>query len=205
MYNDDFGADIGCWRATNQTYGATETTALYENPLFTTGINRSNLYAFAPSASILQVGDSGTEGSMEQPFTPHIVRYVGMTPLPDGEIWGATGEGRYPLAAFFFEGNNEVAGFSLCFENREGITGLHRYFDDEIKRLATRQRLSLTLRLTPAEIEQLLSADTNGPSIRDTFRLDIFNESSLYRLESLNYYNPTTRSAECTFIRLTKD
>lgn len=205
QFNDDHGTDIGCWRVTNQIYGAADTTDIIENPLFTTGISRNGIYAFAPSASILQVGDSAAEGSMEQPFTPHIVRYAGLKPLPEGEIWGPTGGNEYPLAAFFFSGNEQADGFSLCFENRDGITGLHRYFDAQAERTTTRQRLSLTLHLTPAEVEQLLSADSNGPTIRDNFRLKTFNESSLYRLESLKNYDPSTRSAECTFIRLTKD
>jgi hypothetical protein len=85
------------------------------------------------------------------------------------------------------------------------VPGLHRYFDGQAERTATIQRLTLTLILKAVEIEQLFSAGGQNPSVRDTFRLDILGESSLYRLESLKSYNPTTHSAVCTFIRLTKD
>ena len=117
-------------------------------------------------------------------------------------MWGPSGEASYPLAAFFFEGDEMNDGFSLCFERRDGIEGLHRYFDKRAARTAKRQRLSLTVRLSPIDMESLFSANPAGASIRDSFHLKIFNESALYRLESLKSYNPATNSAECTFIRL---
>ena len=178
---------------------------MVESPLFTTGVNKCGVYAFAPSASLLQVGDSAAEGAIDMPFTTHIVRYLGLRPLPEGEVWGPLGEARYPLAAFFFEGDGQTEGFSLCFEPRDGIAGLSRYFEQHAERVTRRQRLTATLRLSPAEIESLLSAESEGATIRDTFRLKLFNETSLYRLESIRGYNPATQSAECTFIRLMKD
>ena len=205
QYNEQYGTDIGCWRSGNQVYGALDTTKVVESPLFTTGVNKCGVYAFAPSASLLQVGDSAAEGAIDMPFTTHIVRYLGLRPLPEGEVWGPLGEARYPLAAFFFEGDGQTEGFSLCFEPRDGIAGLSRYFEQHAERVTRRQRLTATLRLSPAEIESLLSAESEGATIRDTFRLKLFNETSLYRLESIRGYNPATQSAECTFIRLMKD
>jgi hypothetical protein len=71
--------------------------------------------------------------------------------------------------------------------------------------VAKRQRLTATLRLSTAEVVSLLSAEGEGATIRDSFRLQLFNESSLYRLESIKEYDPSSQSAECTFIRLMKD
>ena len=205
-YNKESATEIGCWKVENPTYGALDTSRVFENPLFTTGINRTGVYALAPSASILQVGDNAAEGGIDSPFTAHIVRYMGLKELPEGEVWGyPLSESRYPLAAFFYGGDERTEGFSLCFEDRDGVEGLHRYFDAQAERTASRQRLTLTLLLKAVEVEQLLSFDYQSPSVRDTFRLDILGESSLYRLESLKSYNPATKSAECTFIRLTKD
>ena len=101
--------------------------------------------------------------------------------------------------------DNNCEGFSLCYEDREGVAGLNRFFKESLERLATRQRLTLTLRLSPLELTQLLSDQSNYPSLRDNFRFNILGESSLYRLESLHSYDPESRSAKCTFIRLTKD
>lgn len=200
------GAKFGSWHFDNPTYGAKMATKRVINPLFTTGVNKTGQYALAPSASILQVGDSSAEGAMDSPFTPHIVRYAGLRPLPEGECWGyPINDNRYPLAAFFFEGDDYSDGFSLCYEDREGVKGLNRFYQQSAERIATRQRVKLSLHLSPVEIMQLLSAEGNHPNLRDCFRLNILGESSLYRLESLKNYNPHTRQAQCTFIRLTKD
>ena len=206
QYNIDNDTELGCWRFNNPTYGAKQSRKSVISPLFTTGVNKSGQYALAPSASIMQVGDSSAEGSMDAPFTPHIVRYAGLSPLPEGERWGyPLNENRYPLAAFFFGGDGLNRGFSLCYEDRDGIAGLNRYFGEMTTRIATRQRLKLSLRLSPMNLVQLLSVEGNQPTIRDTFRLNILGESSLYRLESLLDYNIDTGLATCTFIRLTKD
>lgn len=205
QYNEQYATEIGCWREGNYVYGALDTTKVVENPLFTTGINKRNVYAFAPSASLLQVGDSAAEGAIDSPFTTHIVRYYGLRSLPEGQVWGPLGEAKYPLAAFFFEGDEFTDGFSLCFEPRDGVVGLSRYFEQHAERVAKRQRLTATLRLSTAEVVSLLSAEGEGATIRDSFRLQLFNESSLYRLESIKEYDPSSQSAECTFIRLMKD
>ena len=142
---------------------------------------------------------------MDQPFTTHIVRYAGLVPLPEGEVWGPLGEARYPLLAFFFEGDEMAEGFSLCFEPRDGLTGLGRYFQQRTERIKRRQRLKAVVNISPAEIKAMLSVEGNGPTIRDTYRIKLFNESSLYRIESIKNYNPETECAECTFIRLNQD
>ena len=206
QYNEQRATTLGCWKVENPTYGAKDSTKREYNPLFTTGVNKCGQYAIAPSASIHQVGDSAAEGAMDAPFTPHIVQYVGMRPLPKGEQWGyPINDSYYPLAAFFFEGDSFTEGFSLCYEDRDGVLGLHRYFDKAAERMASRQRLTLTLRLTPSEMCRLLEAEGSFASVRDTFRLDILGESSLYRLESLKSYDYSRGCAECTFIRLTND
>ena len=200
------GTKLGSWSFDNPTYGAKMTTKKVVNPLFTTGVNKRGQYALAPSASILQVGDSSAEGAMDSPFTTHIVRYAGLRLLPEGENWGyPINDNRYPLAAFFFEGDEYSDSFSLCYEDREGVEGLNRFYAQSAERLATRQRLTLSLHLSPVELKQLLSAEGESPNFRDCFRFEILGESSLYRLESLQAYDPISRRAQCTFIRLTKD
>ncbi|MBQ9137084.1 MAG: hypothetical protein IJX65_00420 [Alistipes sp.] len=207
QFNELNNTQFGVWQVENGTYGAKSSTRRNTVSLFTTGINRTGHYALAPSASIMQVGDSAAEGSMDAPFTTHIVRYVGLRPLPEGERWGyPLSDNRYPLSAFFFPGDRYTEGFSLCYEDREGIAGLNRFFKDAVARLTTRQRLSLSLHLTPAELARLLSTEENSfASLSDNFRLDILGESSLYRIESLQSYDAERQSAKCTLIRLTKD
>ena len=206
QYNELTATQLGCWKVENPTYGAKDSTKKVYNPLFTTGVNKCGQYALAPSASIHQVGDSAAEGAMDAPFTPHIVRYVGLRPLPAAEQWGyPINDSYYPLAAFFFTGDSYTEGFSLCYEDRDGVVGLHRYFNKAAERMGSKQRLTLTLHLTPVDVCRLMETEGAYACVRDTFRLDILGESSLYRLESIGSYDCGKGLAECTFIRLTND
>lgn len=202
-YNKLFDTELGVWSVENPTFGATDTTNLITNPLFTTAVNSENVYAVAPSASLVQVGDKAAEGSMDAPFTPNIIRYAGIKPLPEGENWGSPiNEPIYPLAAFHFPGNKDTNGFTLCYEDRDGVTGLHQYFDKSMERIANGKRLSATLKITPLQIVQLLKTQGDNPTVRDNFKLTVFGQSGMYRIESIKSYNPQHREALCTFIQL---
>ena len=197
---------IGYWARVIPLYGTTESTHTDTNPIFTTGVNCTGLYAIAPSASVMQVGDSADEGSIDTLFSTHIIRYAGMQPLPDGEVWGyPLNSGQYPLAGFHFAGDGHSEAFSLCFEDRDGVEGLHRYYDDKFSREAECQYMTLTLRLSPLDVERLLYLQHNSASSLSSFRLVHNNEPSLFLLESLQEYSPATREAKCRFMRLTKD
>ena len=203
MQND---TAIGYWAREIPLYGTTESTHTDTNPIFTTGVNCAGLYAIAPSASVMQVGDSADEGSIDTLFSTHIIRYAGMQPLPDGEVWGyPLNSGQYPLAGFHFAGDGHSEAFSLCFEDRDGVEGLHRYYDDKFSREAECQYMTLTLRLSPLDVERLLYLQHNSASSLSSFRLVHNNEQSLFLLESLQEYSPATREAKCRFMRLTKD
>lgn len=200
-YNKANDTDFGSWKVENPTYGAKNSTKSIVNPLFTTGINKTDIYAPAPSASIMQVGDNAAEGSMDTPFTTHIVRYAGVVPLPEDEIWGASAlENKYPLAAFFFEGDSNTEPFSLCFEDRQGIQGLNRYFTAQAYRTAHAVRLKAAVRLSIAELEALLSLETEMATIRDSFILDTLPQRGRFRIESIEKYDLERQLAICTFI-----
>ena len=206
QFNAQNNTTLGRWSSENPLYGAVASTRTILNPLFTTGVNKQGYYAIAPSASIMQVGDTIADGSIDTPFTPHIVIYAGLQPLPEGELWGyPINEPTYPLAAFHFAGTEESAPFSLCFEDRDGAEGLHRYYDEAMHREAEREYLTLTMILSPLDIEQLLYRSGTNTSAKTIFRLKVGNESSLFLLESLQEYTPATGRAKCKFIRLTRD
>lgn len=202
-YNKLHNTELGEWKTENPTFGATDSTERTVNPLFTTAVNSTNVYAVAPSASLVQVGDKAAEGSMDAPFTPNIIRYAGLEPLPEGESWGSPlNEPLYPLAAFHFSGDDRREGFTLCYEDRDGIEGLHKYFDKSMQRVAQGKRVEATLVLSPFEITELFELETVGPTIKDNFRLSVFGDDRLYRIESIKSYNPDTQSARCVFIQL---
>lgn len=206
-FNAEHDTQLGVWSVENRLYGAAERTERIVNPLFTTGVNTTDFSPSAPAASVMCVGDSlSEEGGIDTPFTPHIILYAGLQPLPDGQSWGYPApEGRYPLAAFHFAGDARCEPFTLCFEDRDGAKGLHRYFDDALHRQAKRQTLTLTLQLTAAELDRLFNPDGVNPSLRDTFRLSFCGESSLYRLSAVERFASGEGRCRCRFIRLTKD
>ncbi len=206
-YNAEHETSLGVWSVENRMYGAAERVERTVNPLFTTSINSTGIVATAPDASVLNVGDTPTvEGGLDAPFLPHIILYAGLQPLPKGQTWGYPApEGLYPLAAFHFAGDSHSTPFTLCFEDRDGVQGLHRYFDEGLRREHTRQRLLLSMRLSAADVEQLFNPDGVNPSLRDTFRLSFCGESSLFRLAAIERFSGCDKSCRCLFIRLCQD
>ena len=123
-----------------------------------------------------------------------------MQRLPAGEHWG-TGDEEYPFAAFLCG----EQGVNLCFEEREGVEGLHTYYDERLRRERDCQRLELSLRLLPIELQRLFRPDGLHPSLRTTFRFEINGERALYRLERVVRYGANEPSTECSFIRINRD
>ena len=200
-YNKEHDTELGCWTTEIPLYGTLDTTKTHENPLFTTAVNTTSAFESAPSASVISMPDYDSS-----PNTPHIVRYMGFCPLPEGERWSyPLNEGRYPLAAFHFAGNEQKAPFTLCFEDRDGARGLNHYHESRFESLRNQQVVSLQLRLTPTDIEQLFIFDGVTPSIFDTFRFTLNGESALYRLDAIEEFTPGQPSTRCRFTRLDRD
>lgn len=205
----DFNAEnetvLGEWRAENSLYGTKPKSEDMRVALFVPTVNATGRVAGAPSAEVMQVGDIGAdEEGAEQGFAMHIVRYCGLQPLPEGERWVFPHEkATYPYAAFCGTAGGEP--FTLGFEDRNGAQGLHRYYDEALRRERERQYLRVSLRLSPEEMEQLLVAEGVQPSFRSRFRLNAGGQSGLYRLHGVADYDPARASTECVFERLNED
>lgn len=164
---------FGQWSVTTGSRAAKEGEKTLANPLFCPTISTAGGYSDASSAVIMQVGDRDDVQEDGTNFTPRIVRFAGMHPLPDGERWGfPSGQAEYPLAAFHFAGDGAAAGFTLCFEDRDGVRGLHRYYDLQTGRESAGRRITLSLRLAPHEFESLFTPGTGAPDLRSAFLLD---------------------------------
>lgn len=204
--SDKFNAEnkttLGKWSYRNPLYGTINSQSVIGDKLFTTTVNANNVVSCAPSASIIQVGDSGDQGDgVDSAFLPHIVCYKGLRPLPEGECW-IVGEKLpyYPYAAFIDD--EEI---NLGFESRNGIDGLHTYHLPKLLRQAQGQRVTLNLCPTIAETASILTANGPKPSIRTTFRLKIRGESSLFRIVKIEKWDTDSGSVRCTFERILKD
>ena len=195
-FNLENETTLGEWSFRNPLYGTKRSSKRLGSRLFTTTLNTSNILGSAPSASIMQVGDvGGEEENFEVAFTPRIVCYKGMRTLPNGESWGiATRIDRYPYAAFVDE-----ESINLCFEKRNNIEGLNRYYLPMLQRQQESRRVTLDLRLTTAEIATLFTADGRKPSLRTLFRINIQGESLPFRLAKIEHWNAESNIVRCTF------
>lgn len=195
-FNSENDTSLGKWSFRNPLYGTIDSTKTLGNSLFATTLNISDILLTAPSASIIQVGDRGEENTFESSFTPRIVCYQGLRELPNGESWSSANSrlNRYPYASFVDE-----ESVNLCFENRNGIEGLHRHHLPMLLRQRDSRRVTIDLHLTTAEIAHLFTADGTMPSLRTKFRFQINGESQLFRLVKVKRWDLKSNIVQCTF------
>lgn len=194
---------LGAWSHDTPSYAALRGEKVLRNPLFAPTLNSLGHYLNAPSALLLQVGDRDDAEDDGANFTPRIVRYFGIKALPEGERWGyPSGRNEYPLAAFLFAGDDETEPFTLGFEDRDGARGLHRFYDRQVRREESGERISVSLRIAPHEFEALLSPGTGAPDIRSAFRIDTGTGVVRAALRSIGEYDPQKGAARCTFERI---
>lgn len=195
-FNNDNETTLGRWCFRNPLYGTNDSTKTLGNKLFTTTLNTSKIVGSAPYASIMQVGDSGNEEeNIEVAFTPRIICYRGLQPLPDGESWGTSSRlDKYPYAAFVDETDT-----NLCFEERNGIEGLSRYYAPMLERQSNSRQIVLDLLLTTAEIATLFTNNGSKPSLRTLFRFNIQGESLIFRLRKIESWDIESNIVRCTF------
>lgn len=202
---------------------AKEGEKINQNPLFTASLSEAGSFPDAPAAVLTQAGDREkdvTQDVEELNFPPKIVRYFGMVPLPSSQKWGWPGhQGSYPFIAFHHNGNNSkgaginpsansgnaesdlVNGFSLCFEDRDSVTGLHRFYDKTFETYVKGKKVEAYVRVGPEEIEPLIYPNSLGQDFRALYRLVINGENALYRLEQVCDYDPGQSSVKCIFIK----
>lgn len=197
-YDDE---EFGAWQHLAESYATKQSVAKSLNPLFHPIASMPTLVGTAPSASVLVVGD---RESVEEDLyiEPRIVLYYGVEELPTGEYWPAPyDEDRYPLAEF----HSVVKGETLCFEDRDGIEGLHRYYDNELRECATRQQLTTDIYLPPEQYVALFDPNSESANLRSRFRLNIQGSSALFRLDGIESYDAARYLARCRFQRLCEE
>ena len=198
---DNDGGEFGSWRYSVDSYASKQSVRSILNPIFHPIASMATLVGTAPSASVLVVGDRDSLTEAEY-IEPRIVLYHGVKTLPTGEYWPAPyNKESYPLAAF----HSVDEGETLCFEDRDGVEGLHRYYDNELKERATRQMLTTDIYLPPEQYAVLLDPNTNGANLRSRFRLNIEGTPALFRLDAIEDYDTKKYLARCRFQRLCEE
>lgn len=204
-FETDNDTTFGSWSFDMTSRAAIQGNDSSVNPLFSPTISTDGAYDNAVSALIMQVGDRDADNpdDTNAAFTPRIVRYAGMHPLGPDERWGyPANRNEYPLAAFHFAGDDALQPFTLCFEDRDGATGLHACYDRELADLDRGFRVTLPIRLSPADYEGLFSFVEGVASIRSTFRLAFGDRSGLFILEAIDGYDPGKATTRCTFLQI---
>ncbi len=197
---------FGSWRVWSGSAACDAGDEERTNPLFCPTVSRSGGYAGAPSALLMQAGDRDDPSDDGSRVIPRIVRWCGMKSLPEGERWpDPTGGGAYPLAAFHLAGGAAQEGFTLCFEDRDGLGGLHRYYDRTEAVIAARSHVTLTLRMEPHEYAALFTPGTASPDLRSVFRIGTDRGRVCATLRRIDAYDPEAASARCTFTLLWHD
>ena len=192
------GGEFGQWRYFVDSYATKQSVDSKLNPIFHPTASMPTLVGTAPSASILVVGDRDVLDDTAY-IEPRIVLYHGVKKLPQKEYWPAPfGRDIYPCAAF----HSVEEGETLCFEDRDGLEGLHCYHDRELRECATRQTLTTDIYLPPEHYVALLDPNNSGANLRSRFRLNIQNVAALFRLDAIEGYDSRNHIARCRFQRL---
>lgn len=196
------GGRLGLWSIHVDSFAAADETSTWENPLFTPTLSASEMFSGAPAARLIQAGDVADDAldrTENLNFQPKVVRYDGMCALPAGQSWGWPGTGRtsYPLIAFHTPDKG-----TLCFEDRDGCTGLHRFWDDDAALWNDGRRVTAWLSLEAREIESLSFPTGGDVDFRSLYRLSIDGETALYRLQEVLDYTPSAPSTECVLIKM---
>lgn len=191
QHDDRFGEWVGEVRSKLADEGCRDAC----NLLFAPTINASEFISLAPSVSLPQVGDRDADDPAQLNFPTKILLYDGLRILPDNERWGLVA-GAYPLA--YFHSKRET----LCFEDRDGAEGLHRYYDTHYEALNSARRVTLSLRLSAVDLLPIIATDRNRSDLRAVYRLSIGGEEELYRLEAIEEWDEKENMARCRFIQL---
>lgn len=222
-FNMKNGGRLGRWTVTLEGQCNVSQSKVYENPIFTTSVGIDGVLPSAMSAELVGAGDmDSAEERVDNLNVPaKVVHYVGMKPLPEGELWGWPGFGKsYPYLAFHApEGAEGVEaplsaagetsdaaelpeeGFTLCYEDRDGVQGLHSWWDGLVESYERGVRLEAWLRLYPEDIEALVRPNYMKNDFRARFRLHIDGEWSDWRLEEVCDYNPDAVATRCIFVK----
>ena len=198
---EEEGQPYGEWSATIANRFATQGVERNENPLFAPSVSVVGSVPQAPSVSLIAVGNKSDEAEdrvvMHSHFDTKVLTFRTMQPLSESERWEWPSEdlGECPLLEFF----NPTAEkpLSLLFENREGVEGLGRYWQERVDALNHSKRLTLRVALTPDEVESIAYPNSLGRDFRALYRVRLEGEEVLCRLEEVCDYNPSAPSTKC--------
>ena len=195
--NELSDSEFGVWLKRFNGYGTKQGVDVRSNPLFRPTLSVSGFLNEAFSAEVLTVGDRDSVDGGDY-VEPRVVLYHGLKELPKGEHWSSMQNTQlYPYAAF----HSALCGETLCFEDRDGCEGLHRYYDNELSERAERCQIRCNIHISLPEYVELFNPWSESASIRSTFMLEIDGAKSLFKLQGIDDYDYEQGVATCRFSR----
>ncbi len=177
-------AYFGEWNCTIDSYAAASTSLTLLNPFLCASTSDED--------GVMVVGDRDDYESVDSlNFSPRIARYFEMREVE---------EENYSIPYIAFHDADQE--FTLCFEDRDSVSGLNRHYLREMELLERGQLLGITLKISAYDYSNLLSVDGLGASCRDTFYFELSGESFRTILYSIESYDPQQGVARCLFLTI---
>ncbi|MFI3323745.1 MAG: hypothetical protein SNI45_04045 [Rikenellaceae bacterium] len=175
---------FGEWSFEVDSQAASTTDHTDLNPIFCASVNDDD--------GSIKVGDRDDLETVDSlSFSPRIVRYFRLADV-EGETF------QLPYAAFHAVDDD----FTLCFEDRDGVTGLNRFYLNEVALYARSQVVTLSLKLSALDYSNLFAPNTGSASQRSIFIFTLRGESFRVILQSIESYDPSSGVARCTFLTI---
>ncbi len=200
-YNAANDTTLGEWTTRTGRYGSIEGVERIRCDMLSPTLSLGGQYANAESAMIMSLGDRDDLSTSVEYVSPRIVRWLGMRSLPQGERWGYPAKiNQYPLAAFHLPPQSvDVQGYTLCFENRDGVVGLHTHYDAYAQRAMNGHTLSIYMHIDPDTWASLWDLTSQSEDIASIYYLTIDGHRAPYILRSIEDYDPRKSSVKCKF------
>ncbi len=172
--------EYGVWMTYMDTFAAEMGMDTRLNPLFSPSQNDAD--------GLLWVGDRDNLAKLNSfDFTPRVVICDGEIPFEGGMM---------PHMTFF----DAERGSSLCFEDRDGVVGLNRFYKNQIAIEQRGRVVTLDMKLAPYDIDMLFSKSEIAPHLRSVFGLTIGGDYVRCLLSEIVDYSPRKESVKCRFI-----
>lgn len=175
-----WSSEYGSWSVDIGNYGAKSSVDSDLSPLFSPTLNDTD--------GLPIVGDRDDDELVDtMKFSPRVISFIGMQSFYNKSI---------PYVAF----HSPKDDFTLCFEDRDGVTGLNRYYSGQVTRDGASQYVTLSLKLSPLDVAAIVSPVEGMASAMSRIGFWIDGEWCECWLESMVEYDLSSGVARCKFL-----
>lgn len=171
------------------------------NPLFAPAVVRS-IDSMGFERGVVQnvvESEKNLISDVELDVNPVVVQYVGEAKRGAGSDIAEMPS--YPLLAFQDVESGVNIGFEGLLVEEGELSGLSRYYQDNIDLYNRGRRITAHIKLEAKDIEPIIAPNSQKRDLRALIKLKLYGESIYCRLEQIVDYNPQSGgSTKCLFI-----